>query len=101
MEGKEKSLEQILFEYAGQPTAHNAAKNYKVFMEHWDEVQAEHDKGWSYLAIWKALTAAGIFTFSYPAFTSYIRKVKSRQDKAAAGKSGAVQRQSRRNNAVD
>jgi hypothetical protein len=81
-----KTLAQMLFEFAGQPKANNAARNYKVFMEHWDEIQAEHGKGWSYLMIWRALQAEGIFTFSYPAFTSYIRKVKNRRDKAATGK---------------
>ncbi len=83
MEGKKKSLEQMLLEFAGQPTASNSAKNYKVFMEHWDEVQAEHAKGWSYLMIWKAMKAAGALTFSYPTFTSYIRKVERRQEKTA------------------
>lgn len=83
MGSQKKTVEQILLEFAGQPASTNAAKNYKVFMEHWDEIQVEHDKGWSYLMIWKALRANGTFTFSYPAFTSYIRKAKSRQDKAA------------------
>ncbi len=55
-------------------------------MEHWDEIQAEHDKGWSYLMIWKAMTTAGALTFSYPTFTSYIRKVERRQEKAAFNK---------------
>lgn len=82
MDGKKKTLEQMLFEFAGKPIASNAAKNYKVFMEHWDEFQKEHDKGWSYLMIWKAMTAEGVFTFSYPSFTSYIRKVERRQKKA-------------------
>ncbi|MCD8140362.1 MAG: TraK family protein [Planctomycetaceae bacterium] len=86
MEGKKKSLEQMLFEFAGQPTASNSAKNYKVFMEHWDEIQAEHQKGWSYLMIWKAMTAASALTFSYPTFTSYIRKVERRQEKAVLNK---------------
>ncbi len=86
MEGKKKSLEQMLFEFAGKPTASNSAKNYKVFMEHWDEIQAEHDKGWSYLMIWKAMKAAGALTFSYPTFTSYIRKVERWQEKAAFNK---------------
>jgi len=86
MGSQKKPLAQILFEFAGQPTASNAARNYKVFMEHWDEIQTEHGKGWSYLMIWKALRANGTFSFSYPAFTSYIRKVKSRQDKAATTK---------------
>jgi len=86
MEGRKKSLEQILFEFAGQPKATNAAKNYKTFMERWDEIQKEHDKGWSYLMIYNALKAEGVFGFSYPTFTSYIRKVKSRQEKGAAGK---------------
>jgi len=86
MERQKKSLAQILSEFAGQPTASNAARNYKVFMEHWDEIQAEHTKGWSYLMIWKALRAEGTFVFSYPAFTSYIRKVKSRQEKAATAR---------------
>lgn len=87
MGSQKKTLEQILFEFAGKPTATNAAKNYKVFMEHWDEIQTEHDKGWSYQMIWKALQAEGIITFSYPAFTNYIRKTKSRQSKTTA-KSG-------------
>ena len=86
MEGKKKTLEQMLFEFAGKPTASNAAKNYKVFMEHWDEIQKEHDKGWSYLMIWKAMKAEGVLTFSYPSFTSYKRKVLRRQEEAAANK---------------
>ena len=86
MERQKKPLAQILLEFAGQPTASNAARNYKVFMEHWDEIQAEHGKGWSYLMIWKALRTEGTFGFSYPAFTSYIRKVKSRQEKAATAR---------------
>ena len=88
MEGKKKTLAQMLFEFAGQPKASNAARNYKVFMEHWDEIQKEYDKGWSYLMIYNALKSEGVFSFSYPTFTSYIRKVKARQEKAATGKPG-------------
>lgn len=83
MEGKKKSLEQMLLDFTGKPTASNAAKNRKVFMEHWDEIQVEYAKGWSYLIIWKAMTAEGVITFSYPSFTSYIRKMENRQGKAA------------------
>lgn len=86
MEGKKKTLEQMLFEFAGKPTAGNSAKNYKVFMEHWDEIRAEHDKGWSYLIIWKTMKAAGVLSFSYPTFTNYIRKYEGRQEKAAVKK---------------
>lgn len=55
-------------------------------MERWDEICAAYDKGWSYLAIWKALHEEGVFAFSYPAFTGYIRKVKGRQEKTAQDK---------------
>lgn len=79
MDSKKKTLEQMLIEFAGRPTSSNAARNYSVFMEHWEQIQEVHRKGWSYLMIWKTLTSEGIFTFSYPAFTSYIRKLESRQ----------------------
>ena len=66
MEGKKKTLAQMLFEFAGQPKASNAAKNYKVFMEHWDEIQREYDKGWSYRTIHNALKAEAFSLFPIP-----------------------------------
>ena len=83
MDDQKKPLAQLLLEFAGQPTATNAARNHKLFMEHWDEIQAEHAKGWSLLTIYNALKAAGLIPFSYATFTSYIRKVKAGQEKAA------------------
>ena len=79
MANNKKTLEQMLTEFAGKPTSSNAARNYAAFMEHWEQIKEAHGKGWSYLMIWKTLTAEGIFTFSYPAFTSYIRKLEARQ----------------------
>jgi hypothetical protein len=86
MENDKKTLEQMLIEFAGRPTSSNAARNYSVFMEHWEQIQEAHRKGWSYLMIWKTLTSEGIFTFSYPAFTSYIRKLENRQAGYVPGK---------------
>ena len=86
LEEEKKPLEQMLIEQGAKPNAGQAAKNYAAFMERWDEICAAYDKGWSYLAIWKALHGEGVFLFSYPAFTGYIRKVKTRQDKTTAGK---------------
>lgn len=86
MANGKRTLEQILLEYAGKPKASNAAKNYAVFMAHWGEICNAHDNGWSYLTIWNAMREEGIFTFSYPAFTSYIRKIKRRRTDAEAAR---------------
>lgn len=87
MASGKRTLEQILLEYAGKPNAGNAAKNYAAFMEHWGEICKAHDTGWSYLTIWKAMREEGVFTFSYPAFTNYIRKLKRRRSDAEASRS--------------
>jgi hypothetical protein len=93
MDDKKKPLEQLLIEHGAKQTAGQSAKNYAAFMERWDEICAAYDKGWSYLAIWKALHAEGVFAFSYPAFTGYIRKVKGRQEKGAQDKKALANRQ--------
>jgi hypothetical protein len=93
METEKKPLEQLLIEHGVKQTAGQPAKNYATFMERWDEICAAYNKGWSYRAIWTALHDAGAFPFSYPAFTSYIRKVKNRQERGTAEKNLPVQKQ--------
>lgn len=86
MDANNKTLEEMLLEHAGKPGSGLAAKNYAAFLARWDEICAAYEKGWSYADIWKTLKAEGIFTFSYPAFTGYVRKIRRRRNEAEANR---------------
>lgn len=91
MANENKPLEELLLKHGRKPDSRLAAKRFAAFLERWDEIRAVYEKGWSYSDIWKTLRDEGLIDFSYASFTSYIRKMKKRKEKANTESQGSKQ----------
>ena len=84
----EKSLNQLLEEYATGPEADSRARNRMAFLQYKDEILAALGSGWSMRKIWGVLKKDGRIGFSYSVFTGYVNQYRH-TDHAASGRGKA------------
>lgn len=80
----EKSLTQLLEEYAASPEADAPARNRRAFTQHKDEIMDALDSGWSMRKIWNVLKKDGRIGFSYSVFVHYVNQHRNPTDKENA-----------------
>jgi nuclear transport factor 2 (NTF2) superfamily protein len=85
----DKSLAQLLSEYANGPDADSRARNRSAFLENRDEILRALDAGWSRRQVWDVLRRDGRIDFSYSRFVHYIRKYRDSGAAAGAGEEPA------------
>lgn len=74
MRMSEKTLTQLLEEYATGPEADSRTRNRIAFTQHKNEIMDALDSGWSMRKIWNVLKKDGRIGFSYSVFVHYVNQ---------------------------
>lgn len=72
----EKSLNQLLQEYATSPEADSHTRNRASFLRYRDEIFSALTAGWSMRKVWRVLHDDGRISFSYSVFAQYVKKYR-------------------------